>query len=138
MWTREGKLRRLNQDWRAPITTNPYDRRTITVEGGKIITNTIIPNVENYFALKQGVIFAYGRKRTVAKARQIAMALAKAHTEMTYEEMSDVFNRDADNIRYACRVVQADRHMTEMCEYLTEIFELSNPTPSDTSPFQTY
>jgi chromosomal replication initiation ATPase DnaA len=126
MWTRDGKLRKLNQDWRAPITTNPYDRRTITTEGRQLITDVIIPSVEHYFALKQGVIFAYGRKRTAAKARQIAMALAKAHTEMTYEEMSDVFNRDADNIRYAYRVVQEDRHMTEMCEYLSNIFDLDH------------
>lgn len=60
-----------------------------------------------------------GRSVTVVKARQVAMYLARALTQLSYTEIGKAFERDHATVIWACRVVLNDPEMAAKAKALT-------------------
>ncbi len=87
----------------------------------------IILSVEKYYNLRSGTIFKYGRTKTTAEARKVAIWLAKEHSSLSVRELADEFNRDVKIIKDAHRNVSTkynNRHLKEVAIYLSELLQL--------------
>ena len=67
--------------------------------------------VADYFKIRVGDLLAKKRSRSIARPRQIAMALAKELTNHSLPEIGDAFGgRDHTTVLHACRKID------ELCE----------------------
>jgi chromosomal replication initiator protein len=63
--------------------------------------------VADYFKIKVSEMYSKKRVRSLARPRQIAMALAKDLTSMSLPEIGEAFGgRDHTTVLHACRKVQ--------------------------------
>lgn len=62
----------------------------------KVTVEEIIADVEQYFNLQPGQIKEHDRHKTVARARKLAMFLARCYTKHSYPELGDIFHRTHD------------------------------------------
>ena len=77
----------------------------------------------DYFGVRIADLTGKGRSRSIARPRQLAMALAKELTEHSLPEIGDAFgNRDHTTVLHACRVIRglvaSDAKMREDWEKL--------------------
>ena len=80
----------------------PWRRPTATIT----ITN-IQKVVAEYFQLRVADLLSKRRSRSVARPRQMAMALAKELTEHSLPEIGDAFGgRDHTTVLHACRTIR--------------------------------
>jgi len=85
----------------------------------KLVTvENIIKTVAEYYKIKVADILSKRRNRSVARPRQMAMALAKELTSHSLPEIGDAFGgRDHTTVIHACRKIQellkADRDVQE-------------------------
>ena len=116
----EGALRRV-------IATAEFTGRDIDVEFAKeslkdllasqdklVTIDNIQKTVADYFKIRLGDLLSKRRSRSIARPRQLAMALAKDLTRHSLPEIGDAFGgRDHTTVLHACRRIQALRE-TEM------------------------
>jgi chromosomal replication initiator protein len=112
----EGALRRV-------IATAEFTGRAIDVEftkealkdllasQDKLVTiDNIQKTVAEYFKIRLGDLLSKRRSRSIARPRQIAMALAKDLTRHSLPEIGDAFGgRDHTTVLHACRRIKALR-----------------------------
>ncbi|TAM10519.1 MAG: chromosomal replication initiator protein DnaA [Nevskiaceae bacterium] len=91
-----------------------YDRQ--------ISIDSIKKCVAEHYKLRIADLSSKRRTRSVARPRQIAMALAKELTQHSYPEIGEAFNKDHTTVLHACRKVQelreADVQINEEYETL--------------------
>jgi chromosomal replication initiator protein len=120
----EGALRRV-------IATAHFTGKTITLDFTKealrdllasqdrlVTVENIQKTVAEYFKIRVGELLSKRRSRSIARPRQIAMALAKELTRHSLPEIGDAFGgRDHTTVLHACRRVKilrdSDRRIAE-------------------------
>ncbi|PJK09160.1 chromosomal replication initiator protein DnaA [Lysobacteraceae bacterium NML95-0200] len=86
-----------------------------------------IPNIQkvvaDHYSLQLRVLLSDTRKRTIARARQMAMALARELTDRSLPEIGEAFGRDHSTVMNACKVIthlrETDAAVHEDWEKLT-------------------
>ena len=85
-------------------------RDLLTVHAQAITITNIQKVVADYYQLRVADLLAKRRSRSVARPRQVAMALAKELTEHSLPEIGDQFGgRDHTTVLHACRTVKSLR-----------------------------
>jgi chromosomal replication initiator protein len=83
------------------------DDKPITVE-------TIQKAVSEYFGMKAQELKTKKRTKEVANARQIAMYIAKQHTQLSLSEIGKCFGgKDHATVIYACKQIEDKRSKDE-------------------------
>jgi chromosomal replication initiator protein len=81
-------------------------RDLLAVQSRQISIENIQKTVADYFKIKVAEMYSKKRSRTVARPRQIAMALAKELTQLSLPDIGDAFGgRDHTTVLHACRKV---------------------------------
>ena len=76
-------------------------------ENKPVTMDDIINTVCNHFNLETSAIYSKSRKREVAQARQIAMYLAKMHTDLSMAKIGKlVGNKHHSTVLYACKTIE--------------------------------
>ncbi len=82
-------------------------RDLLTVHAQAITLSNIQRTVADYYQLRLADLLSHKRSRSIARPRQVAMALAKELTEHSLPEIGDAFGgRDHTTVLYACRTIQ--------------------------------
>ena len=82
-------------------------RDLLTVHAQAITIGNIQKVVAEYYQLRMADLLSKRRSRSVARPRQMAMALAKEMTEHSLPEIGDTFGgRDHTTVLHACRTVR--------------------------------
>jgi chromosomal replication initiator protein len=83
-------------------------RDLLNVHAQAITVPNIQRTVADYYQLRLADLLSQRRSRSVARPRQMAMALAKELTEHSLPEIGDVFGgRDHTTVLHACRTIKA-------------------------------
>jgi chromosomal replication initiator protein len=81
-------------------------RDLLAVQIRQISVENIQRIVADYFKIKVADMYSKKRSRTVARPRQIAMALAKELTSLSLPDIGDAFGgRDHTTVLHACRKI---------------------------------
>ncbi len=120
----EGALRRINAN--AQFTGQPITldfarealRDMIDAQARMVTLENIQKTVAEYFKIRVSDLLSSKRSRTIARPRQIAMALAKELTNHSLPEIGEAFGgRDHTTVLYATRKVaelrESDVHVAE-------------------------
>lgn len=109
----EGALNRViaNANFTGRVITIDFVRealRDLLVLQGKLVTiDNIQKTVAEYYKIKVADLLAKRRSRSVARPRQIAMALSKELTNHSLPEIGDAFGgRDHTTVLHACRKIE--------------------------------
>ena len=116
----EGALRRV-------IANSRFTGRAITLEFAKealkdllslqarlITVENIQKTVADYYKVRVGDLLSKRRSRSVARPRQVAMALAKELTSHSLPEIGDAFGgRDHTTVMHACKRVKELRNLEQ-------------------------
>lgn len=108
----EGALNRLNAS--AKLTGTPVNaefaraclRDMFAVYDRAVSLDSIKRGVAGYFNIRITDLSSGRRTRTLARPRQIAMALAKELTQHSYPEIGEAFEKDHTTVLHACRKVE--------------------------------
>jgi chromosomal replication initiator protein len=112
----EGALRRV-------VANSQFTGRAITLDFAKealrdllalqdrlVTIENIQKTVAEYFKIRVAELLSKRRSRSIARPRQVAMALAKELTSHSLPEIGDAFGgRDHTTVMHACRVIKALR-----------------------------
>jgi len=131
----EGALRRINANARftgQPITLDfarEALRDMIDAQARMVTLENIQKTIAEYFKIRVSDLLSSKRSRTIARPRQIAMALAKELTNHSLPEIGEAFGgRDHTTVLYATRKVaelrESDVHVAE--DYNNLLRTLSN------------
>jgi chromosomal replication initiator protein len=78
----------------------------LAVQSRQISIENIQKTVADYYKMKVAEMYSKKRSRTVARPRQMAMALAKELTQMSLPDIGDAFGgRDHTTVLHACRKI---------------------------------
>lgn len=78
----------------------------LAVQNRQISLDNIQKTVADYYKIKVAEMFSPKRSRNVARPRQLAMALAKELTQLSYPELGEAFGgRDHTTVIHACRKI---------------------------------
>jgi chromosomal replication initiator protein len=78
----------------------------LAVQTRQISVDNIQKTVADYYKVKVGEMFSKKRSRTVARPRQMAMALAKELTSLSLPDIGEAFGgRDHTTVLHACRKI---------------------------------
>ena len=109
----EGALRRVMANARfagVPITldfTKEALRDLLTLQARLVTVENIQKTVADYFKLRVADLLSKRRSRSVARPRQVAMALAKELTSHSLPEIGDAFGgRDHTTVLHACKRIR--------------------------------
>jgi chromosomal replication initiator protein len=81
-------------------------RDLLAVQSRQISIENIQKTVADYYKIKVSEMYSKKRSRTVARPRQIAMALAKELTQLSLPDIGEAFGgRDHTTVLHACRKV---------------------------------
>ncbi len=98
-------------------------RKVVRCENKPITIETIISKVCAHFNLDESVIQTKSRKREVVQVRQLAMFLAKKHTELPTSKIGLLIgNRDHATVIHACKIVREQAEVDKA--FLAEIEEI--------------
>ena len=87
-------------------------RKVVNKENKEISVNDIIDCVCKHFGLDSNLIYSKSRKREVVQARQIAMFLAKNHTELSTAKIGSMIGgKDHATVLHACKTVKELREV---------------------------
>ena len=112
----EGALRRVIANYR--FTGRPIDldfakealRDLLALQERLVSIQNIQKTVAEYFKIRVADLLSKKRTRSIARPRQIAMALAKELTNHSLPEIGDAFGgRDHTTVLHACRRIEALR-----------------------------
>lgn len=93
----------------------------------KLVTiENIQKTVAEYYKIKMGDLLSKRRSRSVARPRQVAMALAKELTNHSLPEIGNAFGgRDHTTVLHACRIISEFRQMnTDIEEDYTNLLRI--------------
>ncbi|HTY48512.1 MAG TPA: helix-turn-helix domain-containing protein, partial [Steroidobacteraceae bacterium] len=109
----EGALRRVIANSRftgQPITldfTKEALRDLLQLQARLVTIDNIQKTVAEYFRVRVADLLSKSRSRSIARPRQIAMALARELTTYSLPEIGDAFGgRDHTTVLHACRQIQ--------------------------------
>ncbi len=109
----EGALKRVvaySRFRNEPITVNTARealRDVLALQHRQISIENIQKTVADYYKIKVSDMFSKKRTRTLARPRQIAMALAKDITDLSLPDIGEAFGgRDHTTVLHACRKIQ--------------------------------
>lgn len=78
----------------------------LAVQNRQVSLDNIQKTVADYYKIKVAEMFSPKRSRNVARPRQVAMALSKELTQLSYPEIGDAFGgRDHSTVIHACRKI---------------------------------
>lgn len=78
----------------------------LAVQNRQVSLDNIQKTVADYYKIKVAEMFSPKRSRNVARPRQVAMALAKELTQLSYPELGDAFGgRDHSTVIHACKKI---------------------------------
>jgi chromosomal replication initiator protein len=81
-------------------------RDLLAVQNKQISIENIQKTVADYYKIKVSEMYSKKRSRTIARPRQIAMALAKDLTQLSLPDIGDAFGgRDHTTVLHACRKI---------------------------------
>ena len=112
----EGALRRVIANYR--FTGRPINldfakealRDLLALQERLVSIENIQKTVADYFKIRVGDLLSKKRSRSIARPRQIAMALAKELTNHSLPEIGDAFGgRDHTTVLHACRRIESLR-----------------------------
>jgi chromosomal replication initiator protein len=112
----EGALRRVIANFR--FTGRPIDlafakealRDLLALQDRLVSIENIQKTVAEYFKIRVGDLLSKKRSRSIARPRQIGMALAKELTNHSLPEIGDAFGgRDHTTVLYGCRRIESLR-----------------------------
>lgn len=87
----------------------------LSLQHRQISIENIQKTVADYYKLKISDMHSKKRSRYIARPRQVAMALAKELTSMSFPEIGEAFgNRDHTTVLHACRTIAALRERDSM------------------------
>ena len=83
-------------------------RKAVRINENKPLTiETIVSKVCEHYKLDESVLYTKTRKREIVQVRQIAMFLAKKHTEHSASKIGHLIgNRDHATVLHACKIVK--------------------------------
>lgn len=82
----------------------------LSLQHRQISIENIQKTVADYYKLKMSDMHSKKRSRNIARPRQVAMALAKELTSMSFPEIGEAFgNRDHTTVLHACRTIASLR-----------------------------
>lgn len=109
----EGALKRViaNSHFTGQPITLPFVKESLkdllALQDRQVSVDNIQKTVAEYFKIKNSDLLSKRRSRSVARPRQIAMALAKELTNHSLPEIGDAFGgRDHTTVLHACRKVK--------------------------------
>jgi chromosomal replication initiator protein len=116
----EGALRRVIANSRFtghPITlefTKEALRDLLSLQARLITVENIQKTVADYYKVRVGDLLSKRRSRSVARPRQVAMALAKELTTHSLPEIGDAFGgRDHTTVMHACKRIKELRNLEQ-------------------------
>jgi len=83
-------------------------RKAVRINENKPLTiETIVSKVCEHYKVDESVLHTKTRKREVVQVRQVAMFLAKKHTEHSASKIGHLIgNRDHATVLHACKIVK--------------------------------
>jgi chromosomal replication initiator protein len=82
-------------------------RDLLAVQNRQVSVDNIQKTVADYYKIKVADMFSKKRVRSIARPRQVAMALAKELTHLSLPDIGEAFgNRDHTTVLHACRKIQ--------------------------------
>jgi len=82
----------------------------LAIQSRQVSVDNIQKTVADYYKIKVSEMYSKKRSRNVARPRQVAMALAKELTTLSYPDIGDAFGgRDHTTVLHACRKISALR-----------------------------
>ena len=82
-------------------------RKAVRIENKPITIESIINKVCERYKFDESVLHSKSRKREIVQVRQIAMYLAKKHTENSASKIGHLIgNRDHATVLHACKIVK--------------------------------
>ncbi|KAA6342062.1 Chromosomal replication initiator protein DnaA [termite gut metagenome] len=94
--------------------------KIVSKEKKKVTVSSIIEVVCEHFGLEPSAIHTDSRKREIAQARQIAMFLAKKHTNFSSSKIGKLIgNKNHATVLHACKVVQQQSEVDK--KFLSDI-----------------
>ena len=88
-------------------------RDLLAVQTRHITVENIQKTVADYYKIKVAEMYSKKRSRTIARPRQVAMALAKELTDLSLPDIGDAFGgRDHTTVLHACRKIAELRGTT--------------------------
>jgi len=79
----------------------------LTAQNRQITVDNIQKTVAEYYKIRVADLLSKRRSRSIARPRQVAMALAKELTSHSLPEIGDAFGgRDHTTVLHACRVIK--------------------------------
>jgi chromosomal replication initiator protein len=115
----EGALRRVIANARfagRPISIDQVKsalRDLIAIQARQVGIDNIQKTVADYYKLRMSDLLSKKRNRSLARPRQVAMALSKELTNHSLPEIGDAFGgRDHTTVLHACRKVEELREMS--------------------------
>ena len=91
----------------------------------RIDITMVMQAVESYFNVSHAELLSDKRSKNISHPRQVAMYLIRRHTDMSYPEIGDSFNKDHTTVMYADRNIQEkmaeDISIKAEVERITEI-----------------
>jgi len=80
----------------------------LALQSRQVSIDNIQKTVADYYKIKVSEMYSKKRTRTVARPRQIAMALAKELTQLSLPDIGEAFGgRDHTTVLHACRKIAA-------------------------------
>ena len=89
----------------------------------RIDFNMVFRAVESYFQISRAELLSEKRSKNISHPRHIAMYLIRHHTEMSYPEIGDIFNKDHTSVIYADRITQ--KKMVEEASVKVEVEKIN-------------
>ena len=82
-------------------------RKAVRIENKPITIENIITKVCEHYKMDESVLHTKSRKREIVQVRQIAMFLAKKHTDTSASKIGHLIgNRDHATVLHACKIVK--------------------------------
>ena len=82
-------------------------RKAVRIENKPITIEGIIAKVCEYYKMDESVLHTKSRKREIVQVRQVAMYLAKKHTDVSASKIGHLIgNRDHATVLHACKIVK--------------------------------
>lgn len=124
----EGALKRViaNAQFKGRAITIDFVKDTlkdlISLQHKLVTIENIQKVVAEFYKVKASDLLAKSKNRSIARPRQIAMALTKELTDKSYPEIGEAFGgRDHTTVLYACRKIKAltEQHLDLHEEFLS-------------------
>jgi len=95
------------------------------IENKPVTIDTIINQACEHFKFEESALHSKSRKREVVQARQVAMYLAKKHTDISASKIGHLIgNRDHATVLHACKNIKDQ--ITVDKEFCAEISEIEH------------